>query len=197
MCWGASNVASSAYLLSKFFGDDILIFERSWYTASAQCPWTILLQIVNVKDTIFWLSPTIESCNWIDFISVAYASWYPWKCGPTQRKAATINQLACPRYSRYVQLLWYPLYYAGVMKAWVSPVQWSKPHSILAPSQDSNPGCRIQNHKRWPLHYHWQNSCKYTNQHETLIEHETLIRRVVVQLFRWILWVLLTFPDGL
>ena len=68
---------------------------------------------VNVKDTIFWLSPTIESCNWIDFISVAYASWYHWNCGRTQRKAATINQLACPSYSLYVQLLWYPMYYPG------------------------------------------------------------------------------------
>ena len=91
-------------------------------------------------DTIFWLSPSIESCNWIDFISVAYASWYHWNCGRTQRKAATINQFACPSYSLYVQLLWYPMYYPGGMKARVNPVQWSKPHSILAPTQDSNPG---------------------------------------------------------
>ena len=98
-----------------------------------------------------WLSPSIESCNWIDFISVAYASWYHWNCGRTQHKAATINQLACPSYSLYVQLLWYPMYYPGGMKARVSPVQWSKPHSILTPTQDSNPGGRIQNHKRWPL----------------------------------------------
>ena len=42
----------------------------------------------------------------------------------------------------------------GGMKARVSPVQWSKPHSILVPTQDSNLGGRIQNHKRWPLHYH-------------------------------------------
>ena len=109
---------------------------------------------VNVEDTIFWLSPTIESCNWIDFISVAHASWYHWNCGRTQRKAATINQLACPSYSLHVQLLWYPIYYPGGMKARVSPVQWSKPYSILAPTQDSNPGGRIQNHKWWPLHYH-------------------------------------------
>ena len=40
------------------------------------------------------------------------------------------------------------------MKARVSPVQWSKPYSIFVPTQDSNPGGRIQNHKRWPLHYH-------------------------------------------
>ena len=29
-----------------------------------------------------------------------YARWYHWTCGRTQRKAATINQLACPSYSR-------------------------------------------------------------------------------------------------
>ena len=42
----------------------------------------------------------------------------------------------------------------GWRLGWVLAVQWSKPHSILAPTQDSNPGRRIQNHKRWPLHYH-------------------------------------------
>ena len=46
------------------------------------------------------------------------------------------------------------MYYPEEMKARVSPVQWSKPHSILSPTQDSNPSGRIQNHKRWPLHYH-------------------------------------------
>ena len=61
----------------------------------------------------------------------------------TQRNAATINQFACSSYSLYVQLLWYP----EGMKARVSPVQWSKPHNILAPTQDSNPGGRIQNNK--------------------------------------------------
>ena len=95
-----------------------------------------------------------ESCIWIYFISVAYASLYHWNCGRTQRKAATINQLACPSYSLYVQLLWYPMYYPGGMKARVRHVQWSKPYSILAPTQDSNPGGRIQNHERWPPHYH-------------------------------------------
>ena len=64
---------------------------------------------------------------------MAYASWYHWNCGRTQRKAATINQFACPSYSLYVQLLWYPMYYPEGMKARVSPVQWSKPYSILAP----------------------------------------------------------------
>ena len=40
------------------------------------------------------------------------------------------------------------MYYPEGMKARVSPVQWSKPYSILAPTQDSNPSGRIQNHKR-------------------------------------------------
>ena len=52
-------------------------------------------------DTIFWQSPSIESCNWIDFIYVVFASLYHWKCDRTQRKAATINQLACPSWSLY------------------------------------------------------------------------------------------------
>ena len=58
-----------------------------------------------------------------------------------QRKVATINHLACPSYSLYVQLLWYPVYtyYPGGMKARVSPVQWSKPQYI-DPTQDSNSG---------------------------------------------------------
>ena len=84
-----------------------------------------------------------------------YVSWYHWNCGRTQRKAATINQFTSPSYSLYVQLLWYPMYYPGGIKARISHVHWSKPYSILAPTQDSNPGSQIQNHKRWPLHYHF------------------------------------------
>ena len=44
-----------------------------------------------------------------------------------------MNQFACPSYNLHVQLLWYPMYYPEGMKARVSPVQWSKPYSILAP----------------------------------------------------------------
>ena len=54
------------------------------------------------------------------------------------------------------------MYYPGGMKARVSPVQWSKPYSILAPTQDSNPSGWIQSHKWWPLHYHgtqWNKYC--------------------------------------
>ena len=53
----------------------------------------------NHQSTCFWLSPSIESWNWITFIPVAYASWNHWNCGRTQLWAATINQLACPSYS--------------------------------------------------------------------------------------------------
>ena len=59
-----------------------------------------------------------------------------------------------PSYSLYVQLLWHPMYYPGGTKARVSHVQWSDPHSIFTPTQDSHPGGRIQNHKQWPLHYY-------------------------------------------
>ena len=70
--------------------------------------------------------------------------------GVTKHRFLVCNhQSTCmPSYSLYVQLLWYPMYYPGWMTARVSPVHGSKPHSILAPTQDSNPGGRIQNHKR-------------------------------------------------
>ena len=126
--------------------------------------------------TIFWMSHSIESCNWIDFISVAYASWYHWNWCRTQRKAATINQFACPSYSLYVQMLWHPMYYPGGMKARVSPVQWSKPHSILAPTQYPNPGGRIQNHKRWPLDYHCTHKVPRTSINYLIWLHLTFLQ---------------------
>ena len=104
------------------------------------------------------------------------------RCGRTQRKAAT-NQLAFPSYSLYVQLLWYPMYYPGGMKAWVSPVQWSKPHSILAPTQDSNPGGRIQNHKRWPLHYHCTHHIMTYMIYRCFVTHHSILL--------FILWILI------
>ena len=58
------------------------------------------------------------------------------------RLQPSIN-LHAPVTAFYVQLLWYPMYYPGGMKARVSPVQWSKPHSILVPTQDLNQGGRM------------------------------------------------------
>ena len=49
------------------------------------------------------------------------------------------HQSTCmPSYSLYIQLLWYPMYYPGEMKARVSPVQSIEPHRMLASNQDSN-----------------------------------------------------------
>ena len=39
------------------------------------------------------------------------------RCGRTQLYAATINQFAFPSYNFHVQLLWYPMFYPGGMKA--------------------------------------------------------------------------------
>ena len=66
------------------------------------------------------------------------------------------QQLACPSYSLYVHLLWYPMNYPGGMKARVSPMQCSKTNCILAPTQDSNPraaGFKIISG------YHYTESC--------------------------------------
>ena len=78
----------------------------------------------------------------------------PLKVWPNTALGCNHQSICMPSYSLYVQLLWYPMYYPEGMNARVSPVQWSKPYSILDPTQDSNPGGQIQNHKRWPLHYH-------------------------------------------
>ena len=101
------------------------------YTYTVFCTIHIALPYIYKNANYLWLSPSIQSRNWIVFISVAYASWYHWNCGQAQRKAATINQLACP--SPLCSAALVPMYYPGGMKARVSPVQWSKPFSIQAP----------------------------------------------------------------
>ena len=95
----------------------------------------------------------IMQLNWLYFCGICQL--IPLKLWSNTAQGCNHQWTACPSYSFYVQLLWYPMYYPGGIKARVSPVQWSKPHSILVPTQDSNPGGRIQNHKRWPPHYHW------------------------------------------
>ena len=116
----------------------------------------------------------IESCNWIDFISVAHASWCHWNCGQIQCKAATINQLACPTtcmpHNLHAPVSVFMFSCSGTQcispEGWrlgyaLCSVQWSKPNNILAPTQDSSPGGRIQNHKRWPLQYHCTQYMEY------------------------------------
>ena len=108
---------------------------------------------VNVRHT-YWapLNPVTEALHAVE---LTLFLWHMPEDVAEHSFVGCNHQSTCmPSYSLYVQLLWYPMYYPEGMKARVSPVQWSKPYSILAPTQDSNPGGRIQNRKWWPLHYH-------------------------------------------
>ena len=94
----------------------------------------------------------VMQLNWLYFCGMC--QMIPLNQWPNTAQGCNHQSTCMPQLQHLVQLLWYPMYYPEGMKARVSPVQWSKPHSILLPTQDSNPGGRIQNHKRWPLHYH-------------------------------------------
>ena len=107
---------------------------------------------INVTDTISWRGhhDRVMQLNWLYFCGICQV--IPLKVWPNTALGCnhqSIWSICMLSYSLQVQLLWHPMYYPGRMKARVSPVQWSKPHSILAPTQDSNPGGRIQNHKRY------------------------------------------------
>ena len=95
-------------------------------------PGLLKISHVNVKDTIFWLSQDrVMQLNWLHFCGICQL--IPLKLWPNTVQGCNHQSTCMPSYSLYVQLLWYPMYYPGGMKARVSPVQWSKPHSILAP----------------------------------------------------------------
>ena len=68
-----------------------------------------------------------------------------------QRKAATINQLACPSYScsgaSGTDVLTRMNEGSGKPSAVIKALKYIGPHSGF------EPGRRIKNHKRWPLHY--------------------------------------------
>ena len=108
---------------------------------------------LSVRHT-YWapLNPVTEALHavsWLYFCGICQKVW------PNTAFLCCNHQSTCmPSYSFHVQLLWYPMYYPGGMKARVSPVQWSEPHSILAPFQDSNPGGRIQNHDHYTTTAH-------------------------------------------
>ena len=113
----------------------------------------------HVTDTILWQGhhDRVMQLNWLYFCGICHMM--PLKVWPNTALGCNRQSICMPQLQPlYVQLLWYPMYYPEGMKARVSPVQWSKPYS-KAPTQDSNPGGRIQNHKRWPLHYHCTQSC--------------------------------------
>ena len=85
---------------------------------------------VNVTDTISWQGhhDRVMQLNWLYFCGIC--QMMPLKVWPNTALGCNHQSICMPSYSLYVQLLWYPMYYLGGMKA------------------------RVQNHKRWPLHYH-------------------------------------------
>ena len=112
-----------------------------------------LILNVNVRNT-YWapLNPVTEVLHSVELTSFLWL--YARRCGRTQ-----LFKLQ-PSINLHAQLQ--PLCSADLVPNVLprrdegsgKPVQWSKPYGISAPTQDSNPGGRIQNYKRWPLHYH-------------------------------------------
>ena len=92
--------------------------------------------------------------NWLCFCDIY--QMMPLKVWPKTALGCNHQSICMPQLQPLCSAALVLMYYPWGMKARVSPVQWSKPHSILATTQDSNPGAggRIQNHKWWPLHYH-------------------------------------------
>ena len=131
---------------------------------------------VNVRHT-YWapLNPVTEALHAVELTS------FLWRMpeGVAEHSFSGCNhQSTCiTSYSLRVQLLWYPMYYPGKMKARVSPVQWSKPYIILAPTQDSNPGGWIQNTKRWPLHYHCTTRTHVAHRSSTLLNFSVFFKK--------------------
>ena len=104
----------------------------------------ILMNVnVNVRHT-YWapLNPVTEALHAVE---LTLFLWHMSEGVVEHSFLGCSHQSTCmPSYSLYVQLLWYPMHYSGGRKAGVSPVQWSEPHSILTPTQDSNPGGRFR-----------------------------------------------------
>ena len=84
---------------------------------------------VNVRHT-YWapLNPVTEALHAVELTSFM---WHMPEGVAEHSFLGGNHQSTCmPSYSIYVQLLWYRCTYPEGMKARVSPVQWSKPHSI-------------------------------------------------------------------
>ena len=117
----------------------------------------VTLFIVPCNWYYFMTIITIESCNRIDYISVIYAwwcQWNVWKNTCSSRLQLSIICMSQLQPSCSAAALVRNVLPKG-MKAPVSPVQWSRPYSILlASTQDSNLDGRIRNHKRWPPNYY-------------------------------------------
>ena len=94
----------------------------------------------------------VMQLNWLYFCGIC--QMIPLNLWPNTAQGCNHQSTCTPQLQPLCSAALVPNVLPEGMKARVSPVQWSKPHSISAPTQDSNPGGRIQNHKRWPLHYH-------------------------------------------
>ena len=141
---------------------------------------------VNVTDTILWQChhDRVMQLNLLNFCGIC--QMMPLKVWPNTALGCNNQSICLPRYSLYVQLLWYPMYYPGGMKARVSTVQWSKPHSILAPLRIRTRAAGLNNHKRWPLHYH-------CTQHLELIKFLLISKLVLKWFFMYHFWLKFKF----
>ena len=117
--------------------------------------------------------------NWLYFCGIRQL--IPLKLWPNTAQGCSHQSTCMPQSQPLCSAALVPMYYPEGMKARVSPVQWSKPYSILAPTQDSNPGDRIQNHKRWPLHYH----CTLK---DDLVMHSRCLKQQVKKILRLPWW---------
>ena len=101
----------------------------------------------NVTDTILWQGhhDRVMQLNWLYFCGIC--QMMPLKVWPNTALGCNHQSICMLQLQPLCSAALIPNVLQG-MKARVSHVQWSKPYSILAP------GGRIQNHKRWLLHYH-------------------------------------------
>ena len=119
-----------------------------------ECCMHVNVNVKCVTDTILWQGhhDRVMQLDWR--YTCGICQMMPLKVWPNTALGCNHQSICIPQLQPLCSAARYPMYYPEGMKARVGPVQWSKPYSILAPTQDSNPGGRIQNHKRWPLHYH-------------------------------------------
>ena len=180
--------------------------ERSYNSSRSQhsipCPLVCGIDLCNNKQIFFssLVSLVVSNIN----VNIRHTYWAPlnpvtehaveltlflWHMpeGVAKRSFLGCNhQSTCmPSYSLYIHLLWYLMYYPGGMKARVSPVHWSEPHSILAPTQDSNPGGRID---RFRI---------ISGDHYTTTAHNDCLIIIGIIIYNWkFYWILNLLPGS-
>ena len=109
---------------------------------------------VNVTDTISWRGhhDRVMQLNWLYFCDIC--QMMPPKVSPNTALGCNHQSICMPQLKPLCSAALIPNVLPRKDEGSGKPVQWSKPHSILAPTQDLKQGSRIPNHKRWPLHYH-------------------------------------------